>query len=288
MKRFKTIYKIPSYGLKAANTAVTTNPPLGPFVNDFLTSLGSVCNNVSPPQYSIKWTNMSSNVLAYTYTYYTPSGTIWVPAGRFDIHFNPAVAWWEGQCSDFPSSYYDLKSTIMHEVLHGLGYLSTIGANKEAFPTNFDLFLEDIYRQPAVVGNYYQGSFGDGVYIDNVRMYNPYNYNSGSSFSHANGNSKLMSWAQSRGSCNQQIDDDTKIVLNRLGYDCATGPIRDRDMSTSGGGGGGDSGDLTIVFVVVGLILGVVIGVVVYIYKCRGGRKKRNLEKDALLSNMYK
>jgi len=286
MKRFKTIYKIPSYGLKAANTAVTANPPLGPFVQEFLTSLSTECNNVPPPVYSIKWTNMSSSVLAYTYTYYTPSGTMWVPADRFDIHFNPNVAWWEGQCSDLPVSYFDLKSTIMHEVLHGLGYLSTIGANKEAFPTNFDLFLEDRNRQPAVVGNYYQGFFGDGVYIDNVRIYNPYNYNSGSSFSHADGHSKLMSWSQARGSCQQQIDDDTKIVLNRLGYDCiTTTPLRDRDMPPLKHEEGDD---LTVVFIVVGLVFGIVIGVVVYIYKCRGGRKKRNLEKDALLSNMYK
>tara|TARA_B110000977_G_scaffold176293_1_gene231822 strand:+ start:859 stop:1488 length:630 start_codon:yes stop_codon:yes gene_type:complete len=209
---------------------------------------------------------------------------MWVPADRFDIHFNPNVAWWEGQCSELPASYFDLKSTIMHEVLHGLGYLSTIGANKEAFPTNFDLFLEDRNRQPVVVGNYYQGFFGDGVYIDNVRIYNPYNYNSGSSFSHADGHSKLMSWAQSRGSCHQQIDDDTKIVLNRLGYDCiTTAPLRDRDIPKNEEGD-----DLTVVFIVVGLVFGIVIGVVVYIYKCRGGRKKRNLEKDALLSNMYK
>ena len=286
MKRFKTIYKIPPYGLKAAkaaNKAVTTNPPLGPFVNEFLNRLDMDCNNVSPPQYSIKWTNMSSNVLAYTYTYYTQSGTIWVPAGRFDIHFNPDVAWWEGRCADLPSSYYDLKSTIMHEVLHGLGYLSTIGANKEAFPTNFDLFLEDRNRRPAVVGKYYQSFFGDSVYIDSVRIYNPYNYNSGSSFSHADGNSKLMSWAQARGSCHQQIDDDTKIVLNRLGYDCAT-ISKHRDLTPPRNDD--DDGDLTIIFIVIGLVFVVVIGVMVYIYKCRGGRKKRNLKNDALLSDI--
>lgn len=267
MRRFETIHKIPSHGLKSS---LPNTIDLQPYVAASIEELRSVCTNIPSMDYTVQWSNMSHDTLAYTYTWYQWDSTVWVPGNQFEIHFNPHEQWWNGTCSELPSNHYDLKSTVMHEILHGIGYVSTIDGSKNAWPTNYDRMIQNAAGQTLVtLDGQYTGEFGTSIYISNIRMYNPSTFDSGSSFGHVHPSSKLMSWYQS--GCFRQLDRDTKIILNRLGYGCQVG------VSDSGGGGGGGGGGMAIIGVVAGIIvvIGVVVGVLV---ASQSGRKKREFE----------
>jgi len=266
MRRFETILKVPSHGLKSS---IANTIDLQPYVAASINELQSVCTNIPLMDYTIQWSNMSHDTLAYTYTWYQWDSSVWVPASQFEVHFNPHEQWWNGTCSELPSNHYDLKTTIMHEILHGIGYVSTIDSSKSAWPTNYDRMIKNTAGRTLVTASgQYTGQFGSPVYIDSVRMYNPSAFDSGSSFSHTHPSSKLMSWYQS--GCYRHLDHDTKIILNRLGYGCQI------DAVGSAGTGGGGSG-MVIVGAIVGIVvvIGIVVGVLV---SSQSGRTKRELE----------
>lgn len=266
MRRFETVHKIPSHGLKSS---IPNTIDLKPYVAASIKELQSVCTNIPSMDYTIQWSNLSHDTLAYTYTWYQRDSSVWTPANQFEVHFNPHELWWNGTCSELPSNHYDLKSAMMHEILHGIGYLSTIDSTKSAWPTNYDRMIKNTAGQTLVTtSGQYTGQFGSPVYIDNIRMYNPSTFDSGSSFSHVHPSSKLMSWYQS--GCYRHLDHDTKIILNRLGYGCQINAVG------SAGTGGGGSG-MMIVGVVAGIVvvIGIVVGVLV---GSQSGRKNRELE----------
>lgn len=262
MRRFETIHKVPSHGLKSS---IPSTIDLQPYVVASINELQSVCTNIPSMDYTIQWSNMSHDTLAYTYTWYQWDSSVWVSANRFEVHFNPHKQWWNGTCSELPPNHYDLKSAIMHEILHGIGYVSTIDSTKNAWPTNYDRMIKNSAGLTLVTTNgQYTGQFGSPVYIDSIRMYNPSTFNSGSSFSHVHRSSKLMSWYQS--GCYRHFDHDTKIILNRLGYGCGA-------STKIGGGGSGMAivGVIAGIVVVIGIVVGVLVG-------SKSGRKKRELE----------
>ena len=263
MKRFKTIHKIPPQFNSVLQSSAPFNVTvLEALVLRFDAELKRECSNVPILQYSLHWTSMTTDTLAYTYTYYSQSGDIWIPANHFVIHVNPHVNWWIGECSNIPHGHYDLKSTLMHEVLHGLGYLSTIDKDGQSFPTNFDLLLKRNNQQPAVVGNTYQGSYGEDIYIDDIPIYNPNPYESGSSFSHTDDGFKLMSQAMSPGFCHRQLDYNTKRILNHLGYNCKVNTIPSIATIAIETGN-----NLVVILIIIGIVVviaaGIIIGVVV-------------------------
>lgn len=267
MRRFEIIYKTPPHKL---TRSLTTTVDLEPYVNAYLQQLYSTCSGLPTVKADVSWANMTQDTLAYTYTYFRPQDSIWVPANEFEIYFNPHVQWWNGTCANKPSSHYDLQSAIMHEILHGIGYLSTIGPDKMAYPTNFDRMIQDSTGNAMVqTSGQYTGEFGQQVFVQGIQIYNPNSFESGSSFSHMHQSSRLMSWYQN--SCHRDIRQDTKTILNGLGYNCGNTPI----TSHSGGGGGGSSmgiiGAVGGIVVIIAVVLGVVLSK-------SSGRKKRNLE----------
>lgn len=269
MRRFLSVHKSQVRGLGAV---LHNNEDLEPEVNAFLEEIRSTCASVPQFDFSIRWENMSSDILAYTYTYYTPSASYWVPANVFEIYFNPKVPWSNGTCAEAPWRHYDLKTTVMHEVLHGLGFLSTVGSDKTSFPTNYDLMLKDAHGSTLVNNaGIFDGSFGQSVYIDNVRIYNPSVFNSGSSLSHVHASSRLMSYAQTE--CQQHLDFDTRVILNRLGYQCDQGAKRLQGSTNSTG---------MIVAVIGGVAA--VIAIVVAAIACRGNKKESELKTPLLQS----
>jgi hypothetical protein len=163
---------------------------------------------------------------------------------------------------------------MIHEVLHGVGYMSTIDSNKTAWPSQFDLLLHDGTGERVVKDGHYTGNLGDRVYIDQIQMYNPRQYNSGSSFSHEDSSGFLMSHTQTR--CTPHFDKNSRIILNRLGYGCSLNStsfeaINDNTTTTLYIGSGA------------GFLLVLMIGVVLCLCSNSKGRKKRNLEKQPLL-----
>lgn len=282
MRRFETIHKTPYTDLLRSGRFRSNSEgrmanveDLQPAVSGFLSELRNACTSVPELDFTIDWETMSSNTLAYTYTYFTPSsGGVYVPANRFEVYFNPNVPWWNGTCNEIPSGHFDLKTAVMHEVLHGVGFLSTIGSDKVAFPTNYDILLKSASGLSLVSSSgTYKGEMGQPIYIRDLRVYNPQYFEPGSSFSHVNQPSRLMSWSQS--ACQQHLDFDSKLILNELGYDCLPG-VR----VTTGNNGGGDGSGMLI-----GIAIGVValIGIVIGAISCtKNTKRKKEIEKPLL------
>jgi len=268
MREFRIDNTVKSHGL--THSISTTNTDLKPYVESFIVELHQLCGKIPVLDYSVEWGVLPATVLASTWTSYRSANNMWVPSNSFKIVFNPRFRWWDGTCSSKPAGHYDLKSTVMHEVLHGLGYVSTISRDKTAWPSKFDLLLRDSAGSMAVVGGNFVGNFGDKLYIEHVRMYNPSTYNSGSSFSHEHKSALLMSHSQTK--CRQQLDQNTAIILNHFGYQCSVNATR---LSI-------DATISPVVFYVIGAFAAFVL--FVCICKSRTGRKKRDLSLQPLLS----
>ena len=81
------------------SSASHENIDLDPMAGDFIAQLRTECTNMPAINYLAQWANMSSSTLAYTYTYFTQSGSptttvtgsVWLPANQFEAYFNPAL-----------------------------------------------------------------------------------------------------------------------------------------------------------------------------------------------------
>lgn len=223
MKQFKTIHKVPKHGLLATHK-LSNVPPTSILTSEsskIITDIRSICPGL--PQSTtanVRWNNeIPSNVLAWTYSNYKKEENIWVSSNHFDIEFNPRFNWHvDNSCSTQASTHYDLRTAMIHEILHGIGFSSTITENKNAYPSKYDTLLRTENGQNAIVNNKYVGSFGDNIYIEHIQMYNPSPYSTGSSFSHVSNDGNLMSWSQD--SCHREIGSSTRYILSRLGYGC--------------------------------------------------------------------
>jgi hypothetical protein len=272
MRTFQIDYIIPNHGLRSSISNNKTD--LTPIIDQVVSELRSACVNMPTLDYSVSWGELSSNTLASTWTYFRWGIDSWVPSNSFKVQFNPRFQWWDGPCGSKPGSYYDLKSTMIHEVLHGVGYMSTIDSNKTAWPSNFDLLLRDDTGERVVKDGRYTGNLGDRVYIDHIQMYNPRQYNSGSSFSHEDSSGFLMSHAQTR--CTPHFDKNSRIILNRLGYGCS--------LNVTSFEANNDNRNTTLyIGIVAGFLVILMIGVVLCLCSNSKGRKKRNLEQQPLL-----
>lgn len=231
MRTFKIDYIVPNPPTLLRSSISNDNTDLTPFVDETVAELRSSCANMGALDYSVSWAELSSNTLARTWTSLRWGVDSWVPSNSFKIEFNPRFQWWDGSCASKPSSYYDLKSTMIHEVLHGVGYMSTIDSDKSAWPTNFDLLLRDREGEIVVKDGHFTGNMGDVLHIDNIRMYNPKQYNPGSSFSHEDTSGRLMSHAQT--GCTPHFDKNSMIILNHLGYGCSYNGTSFDDTTTN-------------------------------------------------------
>tara|TARA_B110001450_G_scaffold144478_2_gene135127 strand:- start:9771 stop:10565 length:795 start_codon:yes stop_codon:yes gene_type:complete len=260
--------------------SISTNTQLRPYVESFLDKFNESCGPIPSVNYEIEWDDddeLHPALYAETTVFYDVEGN----PTRFNIVFNSRFQWWDGYCYNKPSSHDDLKSTVMHEVLHGLGFMSSITENKRARPNRFDMLLRDSDGHAVVVGNNFTTDFGEPIYIENIRMYNPSPYSGGKSLSHEHNLGLLMSYTPGLPSkCHRHLDHSTKIILNRLGYNCSlnsTSIISTNDISNSTSMRISTNNILGIVAAVVLLILAVV-------FVCRSqtkGRKKRDFTNDA-------
>lgn len=225
--------------------------------------------------------NISSSSLAYTTTWFFP-GDPYYPAIQepsyvghdFEIAVNPHISWWIGSCELKPHGAYDLQTVLLHEILHGVGILSTIGPDKSTFPAIYDTSLRDNNNQPVVHGSLYTGSFGQTLHINHVNIYNPTTYTPGSSFSHYTHNGVMQPW-QDSSTCIRHIDNDVKKLLRAIGYPCA--------VPTTNNNAGGSS------FALIGIIIGaiIVLGLVAACFlqpKKTKGRRKRPIKEPLLVT----
>jgi hypothetical protein len=156
---------------------------------------------------------------------------------------------------------FDVKSVVLHEILHGVGFLSSIDTQKKVIPINYDLLLKNKAGERLVEGNTFIGAFGQRVFIGSVRIYNPDEFNPGTSFSHVHESSRVMSGFHSPSHCKQELDTPSQHILNDLGYGCTVTTTKPA---------------LAIVLIVIVVVVGAVLAAVF----CRRttGRKKRIYE----------
>lgn len=124
---------------------------------------------------------------------------------------------------------YDLRTVLRHEMLHGVGIGSSIKKdgswsmghfwNGICLPRYYDTQIEDMFGNNIVSGCTVQDITGKSVYINGVKLYNPYTYQQGSSLSHHTIQGKLMYYQISPMDC-INLDTEEFKLLSGLGLDC--------------------------------------------------------------------
>ena len=189
--------------------------PLQHIMDDVLNRLHTQCTALPNEYSSIQWSHMNSTVLGYTIVNFIGQN----PTNYYSV-LNSGFDWHDGPCSEKPGHSFDVKTVVLHEVMHGIGFLSTIDQSKTAFPIKYDLLLADSGNNKLVDSNIFTGDFGQPVYIDGVRIYNPVQFDEGTSLSHLDDMGRTMSGYMSHGHCLQEPDHRSQQVLNQLGYGC--------------------------------------------------------------------
>ena len=225
--------------------------------NDVFTRLREDCPAVPNASYTVHFEPHITSLAYATAWYYDTTPVIQDPTyvgHDFEIALDPDVTWHNGPCRTLPRGAYDLQTTLLHEMIHGVGILSSIRADKSAMPTSYDLQLRDVDEQPVVDASFH-ATFGQSLHVNNVDVYNPSTYQSGSSFSHYM-HSGVMDYAQHTSECTRHIDNDVKRMLQAVGYDCAPS----------------SHDPLPIILGVAGVLL---VGVLIAVFACRKKEKGR-------------
>lgn len=230
--------------------------------NNVFTRLRQECPAIPDASYTVHFDpHIAPNTLGYaTAWYFDTQPVIQDPTYTghdFEIALHPNITWYNGPCQSLPSNTYDLQTTLLHEMIHGVGIISSIRADKSVMPTSYDLQLRNIYDQP-VVDTSFHAAFGESLHVNDVDVYNPPTYESGSSFSHYL-HSGVMDYAQHTSECTRTIDNDVKRMLQSIGYNCAPAPSK-------------DDNSLVVILVVVAVIL---VGALIAAFACRKKDKGR-------------
>lgn len=127
---------------------------------------------------------------------------------EFDIYcrFSSQIPWHYGEAKDITSGKFDLTSIVLHELGHGLGFISTMSVSAQRgsygygtpYKTIYDAYIEDVTGNNLVdtsaytnnTADLYRALTGNGLYfdisVDNTKpkLYAPTSFSSGSSISH--------------------------------------------------------------------------------------------------------
>jgi hypothetical protein len=219
------------------------------------------------------WEPLANNVLGgarpgtYLRSPQTPRFPVWYPVALFEkitgVDFDPSqpdivasfnssnTDWFFGTSGQPGANQYDLTTTVLHEIAHGLGFSSSFGLNDQnqgswglaGLPFAYDLFLRDnqdrdltdtlAFRNPSVqlrtaLTNQNLFFVGRDAVRRNanrpVRLYAPTPFERGSSVSHLdfttfnNTDNQLMVHAQTRGSSSLDPGPITMSVLTDIGW----------------------------------------------------------------------
>ncbi len=125
--------------------------------------------------------------------------------------FNSAMTWHYGEPEDIPSGAFDFTTVVLHELGHGLGFISTMSVSGQtgnygygtAYKSVYDIYLENeggsnLVDTSAYKNNsqaLYQALTGNALYFEKgtganrPRLYAPSTFSAGSSISHMDDNS---------------------------------------------------------------------------------------------------
>jgi hypothetical protein len=132
------------------------------------------------------------------------------PDGQEDIYcrFNSSANWHYGTPETIKPGTYDLTTVVLHEIGHGLGYISTFSVSGQnasygfgtPYKSIYDLFIEDLNGKNLVDTSAYTNNSnalfrqltGNALYFDRQeerpKLFAPANFSAGSSISHLDDN----------------------------------------------------------------------------------------------------
>lgn len=177
-----------------------------------------------PIQVNVSMQELKRNVNAYAKpTNYYVIGDTFYPAALaekiqgknlngtnadIEVVINKTMKWYldvEKIPESLPKGMYDLTTTLMHELAHGLGYIGSIDNPNTTIlssPTIFDMFVVDSTGTPIVTRNdgtfslnreqltsdslFWNGSFAKVICGEKLELYAPKSFNSGSTVYHLN------------------------------------------------------------------------------------------------------
>lgn len=146
--------------------------------------------------------------------------------GSIYIRVNPYVpnGWYEDDGSCEIGNRFDLKSVLRHELLHGVGLSSSIYPpsvgyyiRDQCYPFKMDTKITDSSGNFIVKGCNITTSTSIRMYVNNIELYNPTDFQPGSSYSHSK--EGIMFYAIPSRQC-LEIDDTALRMLNGLGAQC--------------------------------------------------------------------
>lgn len=224
-----------------------TDGQLEVIINEEWTNIREQCPQI-PKTPSISASFDSTLVNTYTLAWASQtlvlgSDLLWVPAllsgtttsgYHFVIGVNPSPpnGWHSGTtCTDI-GYRFDLRTVLRHELLHGLALASSITVTSNiwslghsflgiCYPRKYDTKIRDsngnsiIGLTGCVVGDL----TGKDLYMNGVPLYNPINFNQGSSISHHNHDGHLMYYATRSRTCMNLGEFEGKM-LSALGVTC--------------------------------------------------------------------
>jgi len=162
---------------------------------------------------------------------------VWIPSiATYDymghdfiigVNPEPVNGWHSGTNCDDIGWRYDLRTVLRHEILHGIGIGSSITENGVGhtssgvcYPRHYDTLIEDSDGNTVVDGCTLSDIKGKNVYINGVKLFNPAQFQRGSSLSHHVYAGHLMFYMLPPRKCLSIGNYEAKI-LDRMGLRCS-------------------------------------------------------------------
>ena len=188
---------------------------------------------------------IGTNTLAWASSTLILQNGIWIPSISkknypgydFLIGVNPEpINGWHisTDCSDI-GYRYDLRTVMRHEMIHGVGIGSSMTYNNggisvghtfngQCYPRIYDSMIEDADGNKVVDGCTVGNIEGKKLYLNNVQLFNPVTFSTGSSISHHIYPNELMFWLLPAGKCADISTNELKM-LSAVGVHCPGHPL---------------------------------------------------------------
>jgi hypothetical protein len=187
----------------------------------------------------------NSNTLASVGSYFVIQDGVAKPSvfyntEKTDMYINVnRDKYWSLQDESTCGVGYDLVSVLLHEVLHGMGILSSFKSetkhgfcqNGECYFSKYETLIHN--KHGLFIDNLDKRWLGETMHIGGVEVYNPSIFIPGSSLSHIEDKTSVIYPSLSSGICKQTIDDKVAYLLNEIGWECQSSyvPINDTFFS---------------------------------------------------------
>ena len=176
-----------------------------------------------------------------------------------NVNSNPPTPWYTGTDGNPPPSTVDLVTVMMHEAVHGLGFLTGVAngngnylyapyglfydwfvfGGRPGWPSHYGLPVQNpCLASPGTLTNnllYFRGNVGDPS-VANFQVYAPSTFQIGSSISHVNPSgdttNRLMFPSLSAGEAQHDIGGNVWAAMANFGYPMS--PVAQYATSTTG------------------------------------------------------